>query len=272
MSRFAPVFAALLVVGAILAPPRLVRAQDLGPERVQEALDLTDRRIDLAETLVSESSNANAVAELSISRSLQQQARAAFAAAQFAVALRATTEARTHADRAVAIVRGLPDPDRVSVQVERTREILDRARERIEACDNVRAQAILKVALEMQARAEQAVPESRYLAALQLTLSARERTYKAMRLCNLEDSIQDSAARALQHTDDVINHVHEVVETTPAPEPHDLVTRAGSIQVQAQGEFRAGRYESSLRLTQSARVMAQRAQRLARPDRGARRR
>ena len=42
----------------------------------------------------------------------------------------------------------------VLAQLERTRELLDRARERIEECNLDRARAMLRVALEMQARAE----------------------------------------------------------------------------------------------------------------------
>jgi len=240
------------------------RGQDLTAERVQEAMDITDHRIELAETLVPQSGNANATLELGMARTLQGRARTAFAANLLGIAVRATLDARTHADRAIAIVRGLPDPDRVVVQVERTRELLDRARERLAGCDLPRAQAMLSVALEMQARAETALHDSRYLAALQLTMSARERTYRALRLCNAADTTQESASRALQRTEEVLVRAREAVEESGSAQAREILTRAESVQTQAQAEFRAERFETALRLTQDSRVMAQRAQRMAR--------
>src|SRR5262249_57229176 len=106
--------------------------------------------------------------------------------------------ARARADSAISIIQGLPDPDRVVSQVERTRDLLDRARDRIEECDSDRAHSLLHVALDMQGRAEAAARDSRYLAALQLTLSARERGLRALRLCNVQDNLQDTAERALR--------------------------------------------------------------------------
>ena len=239
----------LLVVGA-------AAAQDLGSARVQEALDATDRRIELAATLVGEASSPQAVTELGLARDLQARARSAFAAGQLAIAARLTLEARDHADRAVAIVRGLPDPDRVALQVERTRDVLDHVRDRLEGCDQPRARALLGVSLAMQERAESAFGDSRYLAALQLTLSARERAFKAMRRCNLEESVQESAARALQRTADVIARAREAVGDA-APEPaRAALARAEALQSDAQGEYRAQRWDAALRLTQSARLLA----------------
>ncbi len=240
------------------------RAQDLTAARVQEAMDITDHRIELAETIVPENGNANAAFELGLAKTLQARAHSAFTANQLGIAIRATLEARTHADRSIAIVRGLPDPDRVLVQVERTRELLGQAHERLAACDLQRAQAMLSVALEMQSRAEIALQESRYLAALQLTMSARERVYRALRLCNATDSIQESASRALQRTDDVLARVHEAVDGSSSAQAREMLTRAEAVQTEAQAEFRSRHFEASLRLTQGARVMAQRAQRLVR--------
>ena len=51
----------------------------------------------------------------------------------------------------------LPDPDRVLSQVERTRELLERVRDRVEECNRDRAHALMRVAFTMQQRAEAAI-------------------------------------------------------------------------------------------------------------------
>jgi hypothetical protein len=263
--------AGLLVLVTLV--PGLSRADDVTTAaRAADALDATDRRIALAENFVAGNPSVPAQAELGAAQQGQSRARSAFTAAQYLIAVSATLSAREHADRAIAIVRNLPDPDRVQAQVERTRDIVDRARDRLDACDNARARGMLHVALAMQERAEGAMNDSRYLAALQLTMSARERVLKAMRLCNLDESLSESAARALQRTDELLARAQESLDSGSVLEVRDLLGRAQSFQAQAHAEARLERYESALRLTQGARSLAQRAVRPERVLRGSERR
>ncbi len=252
----------VLLVG-LWGPVRTATAQELTPARVQDALDLTDRRIEFAETLVAGASNPNATLELGLARDIQVRAKSAFSAGQLAFAARLTFDARGHADRAIAILKNLPDPDRVRMQVERTGELLERARDRLRDCEDTRARALIRVAVDMQARAERALGESRYLAALQLTMSARERTLKAMRGCKLEDSLEESVARALSRTDDVLTRARELLAASDDSRALQSLRSAERTQSEAQTEYRAGHYEQSLRMTQSARAMAHRAMRSA---------
>lgn len=254
----------LLALGsalALLAP--FAAAQDVSRDRVQYALDRTDDRIERAQTLVSGSDNTNARAELDLAVQIQADAKSAFAGSQFRVALDLTLRARGHADRAIAIIQGLPDPDRVLAQVERTRELTERARDRIEECRNDRARALLRVAIEMQARAEAAIPEGRYLAALQLTLSARERALRSLRLCHREDNLEQAAERALNRTDELIGRARDRVADQGNEQARRALARADQLEAEAWVEFRAEHFEASLRLTQSARAMAHRALRLS---------
>lgn len=254
----------LLVGGLCLAAGTMPAvAQVVTSDRVQYALDLTDRRIEQARTVTSTAPNEAVRVELDAAMNLQSRARSAFTASQLALALRLTLDARRHADRAIAILRGLPDPDRVVAQLERTREVLDRARDRIEECQNDRARAMLRVAVEMQGRAEAAAEDGRYLAALQLTMSARERAMKALRLCNVQDDLEQGAERAMQRTDEVIARAQDVVGERGGERARQFLARAIDLQAEAGREFQAERYASSLRLTQSARTLAQRAIRLA---------
>ena len=253
-------FAVVLAV-ALAAP---ARAQILTSDRVLLALEATDQRIEQAQRIVAASSDPRAQLELTAAVDIQARARTAFDTAHLRMALDLTLEARGHADRAIAIVRGLPDPDRVTTQVERTREILDRARQRIEECDQPRARNLLRVAGEMQDRAESAVAASRYLAGLELTMGARDRAFRALRLCNLEDDLRGSVELALRRTDEILARARDVL-TASAPEAaRRALSEATNLQTRAEAEFRAGHLAVSLRLTQAARAMAHRAIRLAR--------
>ncbi len=255
----------LVVVSCLLAmAPGLARAQSLlTPERVQEALDRTDQRIETAAALVAGVDHPQAETELEAARVLQAQARTEFSATHLRVAMDLTLRARARADRAVALVKGLPDPDRVLNQLERTRDALDRARDRIQDCDQDRASSLLRVADEMQLRAEAAARESRFLAALQLTLGARDRVMRALRMCRIDEDVESAATRALQRTDDWITRARAATQGGGAPQAAELLTRAEGLQTQAQSQFRNRNFEASLRLTTNAGALARRAARLA---------
>jgi hypothetical protein len=227
------------------------------------AIELTDRRIEQAEMLVASSDLPLAQDELRRAVEVQAHARVELAAGHPRVAIDLTLRARAHADRAIAAVRGLPDPERVQVQLERTRDMIERARERIEECDNDRARAMLRAALDIQGRAEVAAREGRFLAALQLTMSARERTLRALRLCNLGENQRENAERALQRTDDAIERAREAVQRRDQEQGRRALARAVDLQARAHADFRAGRFEASVRLTLDARAIALRLTRVA---------
>src|SRR5438552_10757805 len=68
----------LWLVVALLTPTAEARAQDLTADRVRFALDRTDERIALAQSLVTGAKNAQASLEVEAAVGLQAQARAAF--------------------------------------------------------------------------------------------------------------------------------------------------------------------------------------------------
>lgn len=237
-------------------------AQVVDPARVVEAIDHTERRIEQAEAIAGSAATGPAQSEIALARQLQGRARSLYSSAQYPLAMRATMDARGHADRCIAMLRGMPDPERVAIQIERTRDGLERARERLDSCSQPRVSALIGVASEMQHRAELALAESRYLAALQLTMSSRERTMKALRLCQINDSMQEASSRAIQRTDEVLSRARELVDAASSPSASQTLARAEAGQSQANAEYQAGRYEAALRLTQAARVAANRAVRL----------
>jgi len=230
-------------------------------DRVQAAIETTDRRIEQAEPAVSGSDDAQARSELGLARELQTRAMRAFGAGRYPMAGRLTLEARDHVDRAMALVRGLPDPDRVWVQLERTGEMLERAGERIQACDDDRARALLKEANAIQARAQGSAEAGRFLGAMQLTMGARERGLRALRLCHLQEDAPDAAERALRRTDVMLARARDRLPSAGPDRSREVLGRAFQVQEDAWRQFRDGRGEASLRLTLTARALARRAMR-----------
>lgn len=251
----------MVVLGAFIALP--ARAQMPPPDgaRLRDALDVTDRRIQLAKDLLAAAFNIVAATEVDQAVALQTIAKDAYAQGRYAAAGRATFDARIHADRAIALLRGLPDPGRVQEQLARTRELLDRARDRLSHCELPAAREMLRTAIDMQARAEQSYGETRYLAALQLTMSARERALRAQRLCNTGESFDETVANALQRTDDILARAHEVVDARGTERARNLLANADSLQSRAKSEAQAGHARLALRFTRMAREQAERAMR-----------
>ncbi len=250
----------LLLLG--LALPASAPAQTTF-DRVQFEIDRTEQRIERARAVVGTSGNVAAQAEVDRAVQLQTSARASLSQGHPRIALDLTLRARAAADRAIAIINGLPDPDRVLSQLNRTREMLDRARSRIEECNQDRARALLNAAEDMQRRAEDAARGGHYLAALQLTMGARERVLRALRLCNAEDDSRDGAERALRRTDDVIQRAQEALGSDPPEAARQLLARAIETQTRARQEFQDQHFDASVRLTLSARAFASRAVRMA---------
>ena len=248
----------LFVLGVLVARPASAQLPPPDAQRVQDAIDVTDRRIQQAKDLLATTPNAQAAVEVDQAVTLQGMAKVAFTQARLGAAARATFDARIHADRAVAILKGLPDPGRVQDQLARTREILDRARDRLSHCDVPATREMLRTALDMQLRAERAYGETRYLAALQLTMSARERALRALQLCNAGESFAETVEAAIQRTDDVLARAHEVVGADTNERQRQLLANADSLQGRAKAEAQAGHPRVALRFTRMAREQADR--------------
>lgn len=239
-------------------------AQGRAMRRGRMPMEETDRRIELAETVVSASGDDQARGELVLAKGLRERARSAADSGRFRVAAMLSGQAREHADRAVVLGRGLPTQERSRAQWDRTGELLNRAGPLIQTCGDDRARELLRAAREMQDRSRMADAAGRYLGALQLTKGARERCLRALRLCRVEDDVQHAAERALVRTDEVLARARGQLESGPAegealPRLREAISRAGALQEDASRQFRDGRFEASLQLTLAARRLAHRA-------------
>jgi len=121
---------------------------------------------------------------------------------------------------------------------------------------------MLRAAFEMQARAEEAAASGHYLAALKLTVNARERAQNALRICHLEENLEEAAERAIQRTDQILTRAQNALENCDNAQARDSFAQAMELQARAKSEFRAEHFRVALNLTLSARRAAYRAVRL----------
>jgi hypothetical protein len=233
--------------------PAFQRALD----RVAFALDQTDRRIEQVDRQLGPGADSRSLSELTSAREIQERARGAFGQGQPRVALRLTMEARDHIQQAAAVTRGLPDSERVSIQLERTRDLLGSSRERLASCDRPDARDGLAAAEMMQARADSALREGRSLAAEELSMEARQRAFRALQSCNLGEDLPGTVDFALRRTDQVLAHARGTASGDPAA--RQSLDEASQLQARAQQAFRQQHVDESLKLTHSARAAARRA-------------
>jgi hypothetical protein len=254
---------ALSSAGVLAQGRALGRGRGPMPESGRGPMEVTDRRIELAETVVSASEDAPARDELALARALQGRARSAAGSGRLREAALLTGQALGHADRAIVLGRGLPTQERLRAQWDRTGELLEWSGPRIRDCGDERARALLRAAVEMQQRARSADQAGRSLGALQLTMGARARCLQALRLCRIEENAQQAAERALGRTDEVLALARERLESGASgiaarPRVRDALARAAAMQEDASRQLRDGHLEASLELTLTARRLAHR--------------
>jgi hypothetical protein len=109
----------------------------------------------------------------------QRTAEDHLAAGRYGYALKFTMAAREHGKAALAVVRGRVGIERVKKELDRTDALIEKARARLGQVADKRATEVLNKAVELQRQARQAFTENRPLAALRLTLAARDLLLRA---------------------------------------------------------------------------------------------
>jgi hypothetical protein len=177
---------------------------------IRAAIERTDDVISRAQEVVGGSGNAEAEADLQLAIQLQTSAKAEFSVGHNLRALDLTKRARLAAERAVARITG-GDGDRVLAQLERTANCSTASASESPTATTIAPRRCCKPRSRSRRAPEAAASEKRWLAALRLTMSARERAMRALRLCNLEDNLQEAAERALTRTDEIIGRAKDAV-------------------------------------------------------------
>lgn len=154
--------------------------------------------------------------------------------------------------------------DRIQTELQRTDELLQRAREKLrESIDQLnsanaeRAKSLLTIAFKMQEEAKKSCLNGDGRTAAQLTMEARDKARGALGAINLTDESEPALERQLRRTDEMLERVGERLPPD-APRPaRAQFERALEAQRRAWEMFRQGHPRVALKLTREAARMVE---------------
>ncbi|MCD6097797.1 hypothetical protein J7K18_02780 [bacterium] len=236
------------------------------PEMAARAVRETDRLIERAEPVITESDNEDAQAMLERAVEIQEDAREALEDEQFERAFALTRRARKLVIRALRLVEdpAEPDPDRVLAALERTDEIIESSTEEITESGNEEAISLLERATEMQENAHSAYDEGNYRAAMGLTMRAREMVRRALRIIHSgpHEVTEEEAARVIEEVTGFIEEATTVIEESGDESAIALLDEANTHLENANSFFEEGNYRGAVAEALVARRLAARALRI----------
>lgn len=252
------VIAAIGVLLIALAGASEVWAQsDLANARRE--YEITQNVIEKVRRLVEESGNRRAEEALRQAMEVQRQAGRELTSNGARAGKRLTLVARDYARRAAKLAGELSEnKEFVFRQLERTREVLRRAREDLRGNDDPRVRDLMRTAQERQGQAETSYRERRFRVALRLTNLARELAHKSLDLSGPgPGTAPEEVMRTLNKTDEALRRAAEDLRAAGS----ELLDEARGLQDRARMNLREGRLGLALKLTLAARDLAERARR-----------
>ena len=242
----------LIVAGAILCLTDQAFAQIR--EEVEKELDRTDRVIERAKEAVAESRNPKAQNLLELAMNLQREAKEAFWEERFRLAIKLTLRAREKTFEAIGITKGREENESLILKaIERTDQIIAKAKEKLFLTDNQRASSLLEVAIRNQQRAKEFYLEHKLKVALTLTLKARESAQKSIDLAFQKDELERFARKELERTDKLIDKSLPIIKESGNPKAQHFLGRGLLRQERAHSLFKRGRFVMATKNTREAR-------------------
>jgi hypothetical protein len=230
----------------------------LTPERIRGELARTREIMDELGPAIRRSSDPRALEFWKMAQGEQASAEEQFRSQRYGLALKFTFAARLHVRNAWGILRSLIDPERVRAELDRTDELLERARE---ATRNVREDILLQLldkAASLQQQARTALDNRLFGLAIKYTLAARDlilRAWEKVRGAQNPTLVE----RALAETDKLIEDWAPLIGQSDNTEAARLLEQAQQLQASARADFAAGRLKPAFTQTCQARRLMQQA-------------
>lgn len=258
----------LLILAVLMCGVPAAWAQSSGDAaQLQRELERTDELLRKASDLVSAAKNEQAAELLETALNLQEQAKTAFRNGFLGVALTRTSAARNLAQRIVAM---LLDPeeraDRVQQELERTDDLLARAREALGPAGPDVTRTLLEAAHKQQSQAWELYRAGNFRPALRMSFQARELLSK-VRLQN-EEFDASRLEELFRQTEELVARAIEAARSSSS-RVMQMAERASDLLRRAQEFASNGRYLTVRHHLMQAQRLAQRALRLASGDAGA---
>lgn len=141
-------------------------------------------------------------------------------------------------------------PEKVRAELQRTDEVIERARVVVEPSGNEEARTLLRSAVEIQNSAWEGYRSRRYRWALSRTLAARQRAWQALDMVvNNPERVRqeiERTAQLMQEAEPLVNRIED-------QRAQDLWQMARTEQSAAEENYRSRRYRMALRFTITAR-------------------
>jgi len=141
-----------------------------------------------------------------------------------------------------------PQSDRVRTELERTDEIIDRAKETVVSSNALVAAVTLKQATELQRGAKEWFGKRRLLMAYKQTLEAREQAKKALVLCRLTEQGETVVLRKLERAGELLEQAKESIPSGSVERLRALYELARDNLNRAWEFHRSQRYRPALKL------------------------
>jgi hypothetical protein len=235
----------------------------LDPERIRAELRRTGDLINESRAMVTRSGVRQAIELLRIAEAEQDGSRREFGARHFRVAFKLTMTARLHAQKAVQLARRFGDPEQVLREVERTDELLERARAKLQGLDGEnqllhQLQELFERARAWQVQARESWRGGQQREALKLTFGARNLLLRAWEM-GRGNQDPELVAEALAETGRLLKTWQDGIRSGGDPEEAALLDKAVQRQQRARDQFAAGSLVQALGETTAARRLLNRA-------------
>ena len=241
----------LIVTGVILCLPDQAFAQFR--EEVEKQLDKTGKVIKRAKEAVAESENPKVQTLFDIAINLQGNAKHARDRGRFGLAVKLTLRAREKAFEAIGISKRSEENENLVLKaIERTDQIITKAKERGFLTESQRASSLLEAAIKNQHRAKEFFNEHKLRVALKLTLRARESAKKSIELAESKNKLERFARRELERTGRLIEKALTIIQKSGDPKAQNLLDKGVDRQEKAGDLFRQKRFEKAIRNTRKA--------------------
>ena len=251
----------LIVTGITLVLVNTAEAQIR--ENVRRELEKTDAVIVRAKEAVSESRNPKAENLLEMAVNLQNKAKDAFSMIRYKLAIELTLMARKSAYEAIGFTKRDEENENLVLKaIERTDQIISKAKEVGSELENKRIFSLLEMAINNQQKAKEFFKEHKLKAALKLTLKAREMAQKVLNLANKEKRLDRLAQKELERTDRLIRKASFVVQGSHNQTANRLLEKAKSLHEKAWDLFNQKRFTKAIKNSQRTRELVQKALRL----------
>jgi hypothetical protein len=246
---------------AILKAIQLAKREANLEERALKTIDYAQRRNEVARALLDEVGGGDSTpAGKLIEEATNQLLRAHrnMREHMFEVAIQSANASTDMSNRAIQLLkRDTVGPELVLREIARTEQLLERIDERADGMNNPQLNRMLADAHDFQNRARNDASSGRYLLAFEHTKRARNIARRIInRAGGSMESTAESAARAIELTDNLIERAYEIARDGSNDRAVKRLDDASRIQRNAHDAYNAGQYNRAVEFTRRARDVA----------------